>query len=420
MKRIMLTGARTRSRTDKVLVVGSALLLAVGLVASFASCAETEQAVGPATDGSVTLGETSTDAGVDAPADAVVDSGCEPSDPNCVSHQLSCEEAAWCPVPTSLSTLHSLTSLWGSGPNDVWAVGSGGMIIHYDGKAWEKTAPPQEATFNTFRSVWGSGPNDVWVVSMTDVILHGTGWANGGTTWTFVEGLAGQLPEQRAATTVWGTGPDDVRIGFRSRFLMVGSEFAAYNQWVKAADPDGGTSWAIAKGEGSIHGFWGTANDIWYVADNSENNGWQRGITVHGTANDAGVMVWTPVESQSTQRLEAIWGSGPDDIWAVGDNGTIRHMTNGGSRWDIVASPTMEALHGVWGSGANDVWAVGDNGTILHFDGTGWKKSTAAFAIGRKPRLAAVWGSGPNDVWIVGDSVSLHYTGPKPGVEESE
>ena len=31
------------------------------------------------------------------------------------------------------------------------------------------------------------------------------------------------------------------------------------------------------------------------------------------------------------------------------------------------------SLHGVWGSGANDVWAVGFDGTILHWDGSAWK-----------------------------------------------
>ena len=417
MKRSNPRGAPGRSRTDTMVLGASALLLAA-LVPSFASCADTEQTAGPSNDASTTLGETSTDAGGDARADVEVDSGCHPSDPNCVTEVLSCDQAAWCPVPTTVSSLYSLTAIWGSGANDVWAVGSGGTIVHYDGTAWKKT-PTDPVTQNTFRSVWGSGPNDVWAVSMTDVIFHSTGYANGAATWTLEPGPGAALPEQRAATAVWGTGPDDVRIAFRPRFL-IDPEVGYYNQWVKTADPGGGGTWGMARGEGSIHGFWGTASDLWYVADNSETNGWQRGMTVHGTKNATDDMEWTVVESQSTERLEGIWGSGPNDIWAVGDNGTIRRLRNGASRWDIVPSPTTEPLHAIWGSGANDVWAVGDNGTILHFDGTGWKKSTAAFAIGKKPRLAGVWGSGPNDVWIVGDSVALHYTGPKPGTGESK
>ena len=60
----------------------------------------------------------------------------------------------------------------------------------------------------------------------------------------------------------------------------------------------------------------------------------------------------------------------------------------------------------------NDVWAVGDNGTIIHWDGATWKESVAAFQVNKKkPDLHGVWGSGPNDVWIVGDGVALHHTG---------
>jgi len=409
----MLPRETSRLRGDRLLLGSSALLLAA-LVPSFASCADTEQTTGPVEDASTTLGETSTDAGVDADAHVEGDSGCRPSDPNCVTHVLTCDEAAWCPVPTTVSTLFTLTSVWGSSKDDIWAVGSGGTIIHYDGTAWTRT-PTEPPSVNTFRGVWGSGPNDVWVVSRTDVIFHTTGFANGKATWTPEPGPGAELPEQRAATAVWGTGPNDVRIAFAPRSLASGW----YNQWVKA-DQGRGPTWSLAMGQGAVFAFWGTADDVWYVADNSEANLWQRGLTAHGTPGSSGEMNWTFVDSQSNVNLEGIWGSGPNDIWAVGDSGTIRHLVGGASRWEIVASPTTEALHGIWGSSANDVWAVGDNGTILHFDGTKWRKSSAAFAIGKKPRLAAIWGSGPNDIWIVGDAVSLHYTGPKPGVQETE
>jgi hypothetical protein len=111
--------------------------------------------------------------------------------------------------------------------------------------------------------------------------------------------------------------------------------------------------------------------------------------------------------------LHAIWGTGANDVWAVGDKGTIRHIANANAvRWDIVPSPTSELLRAVWGSGPNDVWAVGDNGAIIHWDGKEWKPSVAAFQVNKKkPDLHGVWGSGPNDVWIVGDGVALHHTG---------
>ena len=40
--------------------------------------------------------------------------------------------------------------------------------------------------------------------------------------------------------------------------------------------------------------------------------------------------------------------------------------------WSFMGSPTAHRLLGVWGSGPDDVFAVGARGTILHYDGTGW------------------------------------------------
>jgi hypothetical protein len=323
-----------------------------------------------------------------------------------------------------VSTLYSLTSVWGSSKSDVWAVGSGGTIIHYDGTKWTATPTPVR---NTFHAVWGSGPNDVWAVSMTDVLFHTTGFAAGTAVWTKAPAAQAEENDQypRAVLSVWGTSKDHVRIGARDRtvFDPQTGEAPTLNQYTKVASaPDGGAkdggaeggaAWAHVEGAGAVHGFWGSsADDVWYIADNSERNGWQKGVTMHGTLDaKTGELAWVAVDSQSTVVLEGIWGSSKTDLWTVGDMGVLRHLTAGALRWAVVPSPTTEALHAIWGSAANDIWAVGDAGTILHFDGTAWKPSTALL---EKPHdLYGVWGSSANDVWIVGDGVTLHYTGPK-------
>jgi hypothetical protein len=73
--------------------------------------------------------------------------------------------------------------------------------------------------------------------------------------------------------------------------------------------------------------------------------------------------LWTSVPSGTTANLAGIWGSGPNDVWAVGGSGTILHWN--GSAWSSVSSCITNNLNGVWGSGANDAWAVGYSGTIL-------------------------------------------------------
>lgn len=389
------------------------LVMVAGSIAAFASCAQAETS--GKKDESASIIAPEPDAGVEASvedAGAIIEAGCDAAEKNCVGHVISCADVPWCPTDTTVSSQYAFTAIWGTAKNDVWAAGSGGTIAHWDGSGWTKRPTGVK---NTFHAIWGSRPNDVYAVSTTDVLFHADGPSG---TWAPlpVAGDPGEWPMPTYA--LWGTSADDVRIGARTRFTFDPDtgEYTGIDQYVlkREIDPDAGptTSWQRVAGEGTVNGIWGSsATDLWVIADNSEKNGWEKGLTRHGVAGGKGAIEWTSVDSQSTVVLRGIWGSSKDDIWAVGDKGTLRRMKNGAQRWEIVASPTNENLHAVWGSSANDVWAVGDAGTILHFDGTTWKTSEAAFAVGLKPDLRGVWGSSANDVWIVGGNVALHFTG---------
>jgi hypothetical protein len=52
-----------------------------------------------------------------------------------------CDAGSWCPITGAVAARYVLTSVWGSGPSDVWAAGSGGTIIHWDGSGWTTTPP---------------------------------------------------------------------------------------------------------------------------------------------------------------------------------------------------------------------------------------------------------------------------------------
>lgn len=402
------------------LAASSALSLAA-LIASFASCATQDEAADTSPDPieASTVPEASPTVDPDAGADA---GGCDAAAESCTTEVVRCETVAWCTVTTNVSVLYALGAVWGSGPNDVWAAGSGGTIIHYDGTTW--TATPS-GIHDTFHAVWGSGPNDVWVVSSTQVVLHGTGFANGTAVWTNVP-TALEDSNSVFLRAIWGSSASDVRVGGRAYDLTV-PELDFYgtgDQFVKRTLPDGGTAWLSRPGTQTVTGIWGSsADDVWMTADNSVYVPYQRGMILHGTPGDAGAdasviedrLTWTAVDSQSSLTLESVWGSAKNDVWAVGGLGTIRHLTPADARWQKVVSPTTQTLRSVWGSGPNDIWAVGDEGTIVHYDGATFKTSTAQLPLGRKPKLRGVWGSSANDVWIVGDGVALHYTGPKSG-----
>jgi hypothetical protein len=393
------------------LAVVSGLALAASVPWLLASCATTEDGAAPPTDDPSKLPE----AGISDSGDAQVpvDGGCNAADPACVTKPISCDEAAWCPVPANVTNF-ALTAVWGSSKDDVWASGSGGTVIHWDGATWTPTPVPTETALpikNTFHALWGSGPNDVWVASATDVIFHSDGFRDGSATW--VRAPQASDPGFRPAPlyAAWGTNADDVHLGGVPTYFETPGGSDNSNHVVKKPS-DAGIEWEKKLGTATIHGIWGSsADDIWLIADNSLYVPHEIGQTLHGTRAGKD-FVWTPVESRAAVVLRGIWGSSANDVWLVGDSGTIRHFGPNATEWAAIPSPTFETLHSVWGSGPNDVWAVGETGTILHWDGTSWRSSVAAFPVNKKkPHLYGVWGSGPNDVWIVGDGGALRYTG---------
>jgi hypothetical protein len=94
--------------------------------------------------------------------------------------------------------------------------------------------------------------------------------------------------------------------------------------------------------------------------------------------------------------LTAIWGSGPNDIWAMGSSGACIRWN--GSNWSSFMVDNSTSISGLWGSSASDIWAVGGD-TVLHWNGSAWMRSTAAPNV----NLRSVWGSSASDVWAVGD-----------------
>jgi hypothetical protein len=74
----------------------------------------------------------------------------------------------------------SAVACWGTSSNDMFFVGKGGQIHHFDGTSFTKMTSP---TTKDLRSVWGTSHNDVWAAGYnfsTDesVLIHfdGTSW----------------------------------------------------------------------------------------------------------------------------------------------------------------------------------------------------------------------------------------------------
>jgi hypothetical protein len=97
-------------------------------------------------------------------------------------------------------------------------------------------------------------------------------------------------------------------------------------------------------------------------------------------------------------------GSANDDVWAVGENGTI--VRYAGSSWQTIPSGTNTELSSVFAITKNDAWAIGV-GVVLHWTGSAWTPVDT----GTAQTYRTVWASGPDDVWLGGSDGVRHWNG---------
>jgi hypothetical protein len=235
----------------------------------------------------------------------------------------------WNPIP--LPRVGALQALWGSRQSDVWAAGSRGTLLHWDGEGF---AIASSGTSENLNGMWGSSSSDVWVVGDNGTILR-----RQGEVW-----LPNSSGTGVGLNAVWGSARDDVwAVGDAGTIL----------RWQ-------GTTWsAIPSGtKSTLHGIWGSSpDDVWAVGE-------------HGTVLRWRGSAWTAVFSDTVEHLLNVGGSGPDDIWAVSYIWQSYHSTLvrwNGKFWSTLERTPRVPLFGLWAFGPDDTWAVGNAGTILHF-----------------------------------------------------
>lgn len=349
----------------------------------------------------------SPDVAIDAPLDA--------TPPYCF---VSGDTTGW--LPRSSGTTSDLDAVSGSSARDVWAVGTGGTIVHWDGTTW--AASPTKDGAN-LAGVWAWSADDAWAVGARTNGAAAIHWD--GTAWSSVT-LPRLTARAPALHGVWGSAPDDVwAVGEDDEGLGALLLHWDGSSWSSMAAP------AVPGGmDYELHSVGGNgARDVWAVGTVSGGYGY----LLHWDG-----MTWSAQPASSSQiegSLAAVWVDGEEDAWSVGQffgedeqasfvarwNGRSwgSSLPSGGRLWDGNPSP-HPALRGVWGSAPDDVWAVGPHGavyvrtgnapgpaTLAHWDGHGWSASGSC----PTKDLSAVWGSGPDDVWAVGaGGLVLHHS----------
>jgi hypothetical protein len=109
--------------------------------------------------------------------------------------------------------------------------------------------------------------------------------------------------------------------------------------------------------------------------------------------------------------LLSVWAINANDVFAVGENGTILRRINGA--WTVMSSGVTNTLHAVWAASSTDVWAAGSGpggsgGIVLRYNGTAWSRFAPCQ---RSAHIDAMWGSSATDVWFIGAGDVSHWDG---------
>jgi hypothetical protein len=286
--------------------------------------------------------------------------------------------SGWTQIPTNGIGPIRLVRMAAVSANEIYAYGDSAStdraFYRYDGTAWREigrlrfTQPGFRpwavptggsayvmSSFGRVERITGSGVSAVsYQPSLRDVSVSSAtsafavGWNNflarwDGSRWNIDASPAG-TPTIRMLHGVWSDGPNNAwTVGNASTvFRWNGSSWIVISDINKpVATPD------------NYNGVWGVATDVWAVGD--------------GTILRCRSTVCA-TESSGLPLL-GVWGSSATNVIAVGDAGRI--VRYNGTSWSPMQSPTSRTLASVSGSGPNDIWAVGDS-TVLHFDGTTW------------------------------------------------
>jgi len=362
------------------------LLAAVGMVRVAASCAE------------------------NAPSSDSFDAGPAPDTAVSVPPQPVCEAGTWCRVELPTTSPVSFNGIWGSGPDDVWIVGGPGTTLHWDGAKLSFSAIE---THQSLSGVWGSGKDDVWAFATDRSVWHTRGYNGEDAGWSRSSEMTDAASASgnptpilamwgASASDVWAVGPSMTqgRLSLPSVLHCDGWHDGVL-RWQTSTTSFGDDAGAITPVSfNAICG--GTSSGIWIVGEGGKTrytSGW-RGD--HAS--------WTPINSQTSRALYAVF-CGPDGVvWAAGEGGTMARFTRalgGDYAAEAVTTPTTASLRALWGTAADDVWAVGDAGTLLHWDGKEWKSGSEQLG-GAKDDLFAIWGASKNDLWIAGRNILFH------------
>ncbi len=233
---------------------------------------------------------------------------------------------------------------WGPAPDNLYAVGGTpdkGVMMHYDGSQWTEVDLGVDVPLLDW--CYGFGPDDITAVGFGGTVIH---WD--GQSWT-----------QQATTTdqdlwgVWGASPDSLwAVGGKGRAAGQATLLHYDGQsWQPVTLPD-----LVRPNVYALFKVWGTSADNVYTVG-------QRGAVLHYDGQ-----AWNEELVGASDDLISLWGTGPDDIVAVGGRARAVVSRWDGSSWHTDSIGELAGLNGVWTDTPGRAFAVGAVGTLIELD----------------------------------------------------
>jgi hypothetical protein len=325
-----------------------------------------------------------------------------------------------------LTTLAPLFGMWSpaSTLEGAWLVGGGGVLYQLQNNEWvERHSGPSDNVYSIWvddqrvlgvgggGALFGRGSDSRWSVEArvgagTDledlwVSADGTFHVYVGIGRTLLEGSPGSVAQPveviadgtgaHILRSVWGTSQNDL--------WAVGSHGEIWHRdalaWSRSS--------LFADGGPNLFDVDGTADGGAYIVGEACT------ILMRDDSADGG---WRPIEPRPplcTENLYGVWAAPPNDagyeLIAVGEPNVARVRRNG--VWQATNPGAPGDLYKVWGSSPNDLWAVGRNGGLVHHDGGRWERVET----GTRTPLGAVRGRR-----LVGGALELFIGGENGAV----
>ena len=317
----------------------------------------------------------------------------------------SCEESTQSEKVTQkeINNEFRLNAIFGFSPNDIYSVGGGGQLLHFDGSEWSLIKTPVQTNLN---DIHGSSNNNIIAVGDNGVIIR-------------FDGIC------------WKSIPSDIQSNLNSVFVVSENSIIITGDDGIFIQYENGEFKQVKIEDSEIKSFgdvWGvTENDIFVITDNNE-------MLLHYDGES-----WNTFNIKYDFQLNRtcsiinhnrIWGNNSEDIYLLssyycntGSYFSGSHSPNiihfDGKKWQEVStsgSRIYGELNAIWGDSSGKIILASMNDAIVDY-GYGlsylfgsvdlYDQSWSNSSLYTKNPINDIWGDSDGNVYLVGDNGTI-------------